>query len=133
MSSGPPQPALFLSKVERRYPQGDTSLEVLRGADLAIWPGEMVALVAPSGTGKSTLLHVAGLLEKPDGGEVYVGGRPTAAMDDPSARAIRREDLGFVYQFHHLLPEFSALENVVIPQLIRGLPRRTRMTAPASS
>src|SRR6478736_5624243 len=121
MSSGQPQPALFLSKVERRYPQGETSLEVLRGADLAIWPGEMVALVAPSGTGKSTLLHVAGLLEKPDGGEVYVGGRPTAAMDDAERTRIRREDLGFVYQFHHLLPEFSALENVVIPQLIRGL------------
>jgi lipoprotein-releasing system ATP-binding protein len=121
MSSGQPQPALFLSKVERRYPQGETSLEVLRGADLAIWPGEMVALVAPSGTGKSTLLHVAGLLEKPDGGEVYVGGRPTAAMDDSERTRIRREDLGFVYQFHHLLPEFSALENVVIPQLIRGL------------
>ncbi len=121
MSSGQPQPALFLSKVERRYPQGETSLEVLRGADLAIWPGEMVALVAPSGTGKSTLLHVAGLLEKPDGGEVYVGGRPTAAMDDTERTRIRREDLGFVYQFHHLLPEFSALENVVIPQLIRGL------------
>jgi lipoprotein-releasing system ATP-binding protein len=121
MSSGQPQPALFLSKVERRYPQGETSLEVLRGADLAIWPGEMVALVAPSGTGKSTLLHVAGLLEKPDGGEVYVGGRPTAAMDDAERTRIRREDLGFIYQFHHLLPEFSALENVVIPQLIRGL------------
>ena len=121
MSSGPPQPALFLSKVERRYPQGETSLEVLRGGDLAIWPGEMVALVAPSGTGKSTLLHLAGLLEKPDGGEIYVGGRPTAAMDDSERTRIRREDLGFVYQFHHLLPEFSALENVVIPQLIRGL------------
>ncbi|MDF2812367.1 MAG: ATP-binding cassette protein [Microvirga sp.] len=123
MSSGQPQPALFLSKVERRYPQGETSLEVLRGGDLAIWPGEMVALVAPSGTGKSTLLHLAGLLEKPDGGEIYVGGRPTAAMDDSERTRIRREDLGFVYQFHHLLPEFSALENVVIPQLIRGLSR----------
>ena len=121
MSSGRPQPALFLSRIERRYPQGETYLEVLRGADLAIWPGEMVALVAPSGTGKSTLLHLAGLLEKPDGGEIYVGGRPTAAMDDSERTRIRREDLGFVYQFHHLLPEFSALENVVIPQLIRGL------------
>ncbi|WP_210489313.1 ABC transporter ATP-binding protein [Microvirga antarctica] len=120
MSSGQPQPALFLSKVERRYAQGEGSLEVLRGADLAIWPGEIVALVAPSGTGKSTLLHVAGLLEKPDGGEVYVGGLPTAAMDDAGRTRIRREDLGFIYQFHHLLPEFSALENVVIPQLIRG-------------
>ena len=74
MASGQTQPALHLSHVERRYPQGDTFLEVLRGAELAIWPGEIVALIAPSGTGKSTLLHVAGLLEKPDGGEVYVGG-----------------------------------------------------------
>ena len=101
--------------------KGRGSLEVLRGADLAIWPGEIVALVAPSGTGKSTLLHMAGLLEKPDGGEVYVGGRPTAAMDDTERTRIRRDELGFVYQFHHLLPEFSALENVVMPQLIRGL------------
>ncbi|MFC4173354.1 ABC transporter ATP-binding protein [Microvirga sp. GCM10011540] len=123
MSAGQTKPALFLSKVERRYPQGESFLEVLRGADLAIWPGEIVALVAPSGTGKSTLLHVAGLLEKPDGGEVYVGSQPTAGMGDPERTRIRREELGFVYQFHHLLPEFSALENVVIPQLIRGLPK----------
>lgn len=107
--------------MERRYPEGDGFLEVLRGADLAIWPGEIVALVAPSGTGKSTLLHVAGLLEKPDGGEVFLGSQPTAAMSDAERTRIRREELGFVYQFHHLLPEFSALENVVIPQLIRGL------------
>jgi lipoprotein-releasing system ATP-binding protein len=116
-------PALYLRRVERRYPQGDTHLEVLRGANLAIWPGEIVALVAPSGTGKSTLLHVAGLLERPDGGEVFVGGRSTAHMDDAGRTRLRREDLGFVYQFHHLLPEFSALENVVMPQLIRGLPK----------
>jgi lipoprotein-releasing system ATP-binding protein len=121
MPQGQPQPALFLSKVERRYPQGDSSLDVLRGADLKIWPGEIVALVAPSGTGKSTLLHVAGLLEKPDGGEVFVGSRATAAMNDQERTRLRREELGFIYQFHHLLPEFSALENVVIPQLIRGL------------
>ena len=123
MASGKPLPALYVSKVQRRYPQGEGFLEVLRGADLAIWPGEIVALVAPSGTGKSTLLHVAGLLEKPDGGEVFVAGRPTAAMDDAGRTTLRRTDLGFVYQFHHLLPEFSALENVVMPQLIRGLPR----------
>jgi lipoprotein-releasing system ATP-binding protein len=121
MTSGRPQPSLFLSKVVRRYPQGEGFLEVLREADLAIWPGELVALVAPSGTGKSTLLHVAGLLEKPDGGEVYVGGRQTAAMNDAGRTALRRQELGFVYQFHHLLPEFSALENVVMPQIIRGL------------
>jgi lipoprotein-releasing system ATP-binding protein len=121
MSSGQSQPTLRLSKVERRYPQGGSALEVLRKADLAIWPGEIVALVAPSGTGKSTLLHVAGLLEKPDGGEVFVGSKPTASMNDQERTRIRREELGFIYQFHHLLPEFSALENVVIPQLIRGL------------
>jgi len=123
MAPGKPQPALFLSKVERRYPQGDSFLEVLRGVDLAIWPGELVALIAPSGTGKSTLLHVAGLLEKPDGGEVYIGAQATSKLNDQERTRIRREELGFVYQFHHLLPEFSALENVVIPQLIRGLPK----------
>ena len=123
MSPAQSQPALYLSKVQRRYPQGDSFLEVLRGADLAIWPGEIVALVAPSGTGKSTLLHVAGLLEKPDGGEVFVGSKQTAAMNDQDRTRVRREELGFVYQFHHLLPEFTALENVVIPQLIRGLPK----------
>jgi lipoprotein-releasing system ATP-binding protein len=123
MAPGQAQPTLHLSQVERRYPQGDSYLEVLRGADLAIWPGEIVALIAPSGTGKSTLLHLAGLLEKPDGGEVYVSAKPTAQMSDQERTRVRREELGFVYQFHHLLPEFSALENVVIPQLIRGLPR----------
>ncbi|MFL5191705.1 MAG: ABC transporter ATP-binding protein [Microvirga sp.] len=123
MSPAQSQPALYLSKVERRYPQGDSFLEVLRGGDLAIWPGEIVALIAPSGTGKSTLLHLAGLLEKPDGGEVFVGAKQTAAMNDQERTRVRREELGFVYQFHHLLPEFSALENVVIPQLIRGLPK----------
>ena len=120
MSPAQTQPALYLSKVERRYPQGDSFLEVLRGADLAIWPGEIVALIAPSGTGKSTLLHLAGLLEKPDGGEVFVGAKQTAAMNDQERTRVRREELGFVYQFHHLLPDFNATENVVLPQLIRG-------------
>ena len=119
-----PVPALFFAGVERRYHQGEGALEILRGTDLAIWPGELVALVAPSGAGKSTLLHVAGLLERPDGGEVYIGGQPTAAMSDAERTRLRREEMGFVYQFHHLLPEFSALENVVLPQLIRGLARR---------
>jgi lipoprotein-releasing system ATP-binding protein len=114
-------PALWLSQVERWYPQRDGRLEILKGADFAVWPGEIVALVAPSGTGKSTLLHVAGLLERPDGGEVYVGGEPTAHMDDAGRTRLRREEIGFVYQFHHLLPEFSALENVVMPQIIGGL------------
>jgi lipoprotein-releasing system ATP-binding protein len=116
-----PVPALFFSRVERRYAQAEGALEILRGADLAIWPGELVALVAPSGAGKSTLLHLAGLLERPDGGEIYIGGQPTAAMVDSERTRLRREEMGFVYQFHHLLPEFSALENVVMPQLIRGL------------
>jgi lipoprotein-releasing system ATP-binding protein len=117
------KPALHLSAVQRRYREGTGHLEILRGAELTIWPGEMVALVAPSGTGKSTLLHVAGLLERPDGGEVFIGGKPTLAMDDAARTRTRREEIGFVYQFHYLLPEFSALENVVMPQLIRGLPR----------
>ncbi|QEL21524.1 ABC transporter ATP-binding protein [Bosea sp. F3-2] len=116
-------PALFLSQVERFYPQSDAPLEVLRRADFALWPGEVVALVAPSGTGKSTLLHVAGLLEKPDAGEVFVGGLATTKLDDTGRTRLRRTEIGFVYQFHHLLPEFTALENVVLPQRIRGLPR----------
>ncbi|MFL5141293.1 MAG: ATP-binding cassette domain-containing protein, partial [Microvirga sp.] len=118
---GSPTPALHLAKVARRYRQGTGFLEILRDAELAIFPGEVVALVAPSGTGKSTLLHVAGLLEKPDRGEVFVNGAPTSAMDDIGRTRLRREEIGFVYQFHHLLPEFSALENVVMPQLIGGL------------
>ncbi len=118
-----PVPALRLDKVERRYPQSGGALEILRRADLALLPGELVALVAPSGTGKSTLLHVAGLLEHPDGGEVYIGGMATAGLDDAARTRLRRTEIGFVYQFHHLLPEFSALENVVMPQLIRGLAR----------
>ncbi|SEK40830.1 lipoprotein-releasing system ATP-binding protein [Bosea lupini] len=114
-------PALFLSQIERHYPQSDGPLEILRKADFAIWPGELVALVAPSGTGKSTLLHVAGLLESPDGGEVFIGGVPTSQLDDKGLTRLRRTEIGFVYQFHHLLPEFTALENVVLPQRIRGL------------
>ncbi|MBA4219347.1 ABC transporter ATP-binding protein [Bosea sp. (in: a-proteobacteria)] len=114
-------PALFLSQIERYYPQSDGPLEILRKADFAIWPGELVALVAPSGTGKSTLLHVAGLLESPDSGEVFIGGVPTSQLDDKGLTRLRRTEIGFVYQFHHLLPEFTALENVVLPQRIRGL------------
>lgn len=116
-------PALFLSQIERFYPQTDAPLEILRKADFALWPGELVALVAPSGTGKSTLLHVAGLLESPDAGEVFVGGVATSKLDDRGLTRMRRTEIGFVYQFHHLLPEFSALENVVLPQRIRGLPK----------
>ena len=97
-------PVLWLQAVERRYKQGEGSLEILKGAEFAVWPGESVALIAPSGTGKSTLLHVAGLLEAPDGGEVYVGGVPTSSLPDSERTRIRRTEIGFVYQFHHLLP-----------------------------
>jgi lipoprotein-releasing system ATP-binding protein len=117
------KPAVFLNAIERRYRQGDATLEILRGAELALWPGESVALVAPSGAGKSTLLHIAGLLEHPDAGEVYVDGVATSQMSDSQRTAVRRTEIGFVYQFHHLMPEFSAVENVMLPQMIRGLSR----------
>lgn len=119
-----PTPALCLEKVERRYAQGESPLEVLRRADFCLWAGQSVALVAPSGAGKSTLLHVAGLLERPDGGEVFVGGEATGTMSDDARTALRRSEIGFIYQFHHLLPEFTALENIMLPQMIAGLPRR---------
>jgi lipoprotein-releasing system ATP-binding protein len=98
-------------------------LEILRGAELAVNPGQSVALVAPSGAGKSTLLHVAGLLEHPDSGDVLINGVSTAGLADAERTRIRRNEIGFVYQAHHLLPEFSALENVMLPQMIRGLTR----------
>jgi lipoprotein-releasing system ATP-binding protein len=103
--------------------QGEQPLVILDGAKLALWAGQSVALVAPSGSGKSTLLHIAGLLESPDDGEVYVAGAPTSQLSDMERTQIRRNDIGFVYQSHRLLPEFSALENVMLPQMIRGLKR----------
>jgi lipoprotein-releasing system ATP-binding protein len=115
------EPAVFLHAIERRYHQGAATLEILSGAELAVWPGQSIALIAPSGTGKSTLLHVAGLLEHPDSGEVYVDGTPTSSLSDAERTRIRRTEIGFVYQFHYLLPEFTALENVMLPQMIRGL------------
>ncbi|MGO9134272.1 MAG: ABC transporter ATP-binding protein [Methylovirgula sp.] len=127
------EPVLQLAKIGRRYKQGAASLDVLRGADLALFPGQSVALVAQSGTGKSTLLHIAGLLERPDEGEVLIGNQPTTSMPDDMRTALRREAIGFVYQFHHLLPEFSALENVMLPQMIHGLSRKeARQKAEAS-
>jgi len=117
-------PVLFLHGIGRTYSQGTAPLEVLKNAELALWPGQSVALVAPSGAGKSTLLHVAGLLEHPDVGEVYVDKVPTSRLPDSERTRIRRTDIGFVYQFHHLLPEFSAIENIMLPQMIRGLGRR---------
>jgi lipoprotein-releasing system ATP-binding protein len=116
-------PALWLNKVVHGYTSGERYLSILDRADMAIWPGEMVALVAPSGTGKSTLLHIAGLLEQPVEGEIYLNGQPTFALDDQGRTQLRCAHLGFVYQFHHLMAEFSALENVMLPQLIRGLTR----------
>jgi len=116
-----PDPVLFLWKVERRFVDAVQTLDIIKGADLAVWPGQSVALIAPSGTGKSTLLQLAGLLERPDAGEIYIGGQPTMALPDKERTAIRRNELGFVYQAHHLLPEFTALENVMLPQMIGGL------------
>jgi lipoprotein-releasing system ATP-binding protein len=115
--------ALTLDRVERRYGRGETTVEVLTGASLELSPGQSVALIAPSGAGKSTLLHLAGLLERPNAGEVMIGGAATSTMSDDKRTALRRTEIGFVYQFHHLLPEFSALENLVLPQMIAGLSR----------
>ena len=116
-------PPLRLDKIERRYREGAGFLDILTGADLTINAGETVALVAPSGAGKSTLLHLAGLLEKPDGGEVWIGGRAAGRLGDKERTELRRLDIGFVYQFHHLLPEFTAMENIMLPQMLRGLTR----------
>jgi lipoprotein-releasing system ATP-binding protein len=117
-------PLVFLQGVDRRYRQGAATLEILKGAELAVWAGQSVALVAPSGAGKSTLLHIAGLLEHADAGEVFIDKVATAQLSDAQRTRIRRTQVGFVYQAHHLLPEFSAVENVMLPQLIRGLGRK---------
>jgi lipoprotein-releasing system ATP-binding protein len=114
-------PVIFLHAIERHYRQGDEVLDILKGAEFSVWAGQSVALVAPSGAGKSTLLHIAGLLEHPDAGEVYIDGVPTSGRSDAERTHIRRTEVGFVYQSHHLLPEFSAIENVMLPQMIRGL------------
>lgn len=114
---------LRLQGIARTYRNGDVRLEVLRGAEFELAAGEIVALVAPSGAGKSTLLHLAGLLERPDSGDVIVSTRSTSAMSDRDRTALRRDTIGFVYQFHHLLREFSAVENVEIPQVIAGKSR----------
>jgi lipoprotein-releasing system ATP-binding protein len=115
---------LVLRGVQRTYRGEAGDLSILRGADLTLHAGEIVALVAPSGAGKSTLLHVAGLLDRPDGGVVLVEGRDAGTLPDAARTAVRRDTIGFVYQFHHLLAEFTALENVILPQLIAGKPRR---------
>lgn len=116
--------ALTLAGIEKGYNRGlPSEVAVLRGADLTIMPGEAVALVAPSGAGKSTLLHIAGLLDAPDAGRVVIGGVDAGRQGDAQRTRIRREALGFVYQFHHLLPEFTAAENIVLPQLANGVAR----------
>src|ERR1700756_596237 len=116
-------PVIYLHEIKRQYMQGEVPLVILDGVKLALWAGQSVALIAPSGSGKSTLLHIAGLLETPDEGEVYISGVPTSQLSDVERTQIRRTDIGFVYQSHRLLPEFSALENVMLPQMIRGLKR----------
>ena len=121
MSSG--NLPLALRNVRRTFVQGDRRLDVLKGISLELRAGEIVALVGQSGSGKSTLLHIAGLLERPDGGDVVVDGRPAGALGDRDRTALRRRFLGFVYQYHHLLPEFTALENVMLPQMLNGYSR----------
>jgi lipoprotein-releasing system ATP-binding protein len=117
------RPVLQLRNLRRIFKQGDREIHVLKGANADLLSGQAVALVGPSGAGKSTLLHVAGLLETPDAGKVYVNGRDCSELSDVERTRVRRVEMGFVYQFHQLLPEFSALENVVVPQLIRGVRR----------
>lgn len=113
-------PALSLREVTRTYEQGEETLHIFRELSLDIWKGQMVGLVGPSGAGKSSLLHIAGLLEMPNSGAVMIGGRDCVALPDSQKTAVRRTDIGFVYQFHNLLPEFSAVENVMLPQLVAG-------------
>ncbi len=112
---------LELRSIARHYREGEARLDILMDINLSIYPGETVALLAPSGAGKSTLLHIAGLLERQDGGEVLIKNAPTSRMSDAERTRLRRATVGFIYQFHHLLPEFSALENVALPQMINGL------------
>ncbi|MCC9623015.1 ABC transporter ATP-binding protein [Thalassospira sp. MA62] len=114
---------LRLEKIDRVFNQGPDQLEVLKSVDLNIHEGEIVALVGPSGAGKSTLLQIAGLLERPDGGMVSIGGNRSTDLSDIARTEMRRRHIGFVYQYHHLLPEFSAIENVIMPQMINGLKR----------
>ncbi len=118
-------PALQLRNVCRSYSQGTERLDVFVNAQLSVAAGEIVALVGPSGSGKSSLLHIAGLLETPTSGEVMIAGQNCSKLDDLARTRVRRVGIGFVYQFHHLLPEFNAVENVIMPQLIAGTPRRT--------
>ena len=123
MSDMPDSEILKIDNVSRHYGEGENRLDILKDTSFTMRKGEMVGLVAPSGTGKSTLLHLAGLLERPDSGDVLIDGTSCGRLADGDRTAIRRMEIGFVYQFHHLLPEFSALENVMMPQMIAGLTR----------
>ena len=118
---------LELRKIVREYTSEAGVLSVLSGADLVLNPGELVGLVGPSGSGKSTLLHTAGLLEKPEGGQVFLEEEDCLALNDSGRTRLRREKLGFVYQFHHLLPEFNARDNVAMPLMVGGMPRHKGM------
>ena len=122
--TGVEDPVLKLVGIEKSYKEGTGTLPILRGCDFNLFAGELTALVAPSGAGKSTLLHITGLLEKPDAGDVIIGGKTCGTLDDATRTRLRRTEIGFVYQFHHLLPEFSALENLMIPQMIAGLDKK---------
>lgn len=123
---------LKLEGIEKTYNKGLAgAVQVLQGVSLTMGRGEVVALVAPSGAGKSTLLHIAGLLDVADAGRVEIGGRDMSGLSDRKRTAVRRADVGFVYQFHHLLPEFNALENIVLPQLANGVSRREAATRAA--
>jgi lipoprotein-releasing system ATP-binding protein len=124
MDTTPIAPILQLEGVTRSFHQGEKEIVVLTGVDAVLWPGQAVALVGPSGAGKSTLLHITGLLESPTSGRVIINGRDCATLSEADRTRLRRKEIGFVYQFHQLLPEFSALENVVIPQLILGKSRK---------
>ncbi len=118
------RPALELHNIARTYGSGENTLRIFKDLSLTIVPGEIVGLIGPSGAGKSSLLHIAGLLEKPTAGEVVIAGQNCTELGDAARTRIRRIGIGFVYQFHHLLPEFSALENVIIPQLIANTPKQ---------
>jgi lipoprotein-releasing system ATP-binding protein len=117
------EPVLSLRGVVRSYPSGERTLEVLKGADLDVYPGEMIGLIGPSGSGKSSLLHAAGLLERPNAGEIVIEGRDCSKLNERARTRVRLGSIGFVYQFHHLLPEFTALDNVAMPLMIAGRPR----------
>ena len=125
------RPILSVRNLHRSYKSGPKTLHVMTGADIDIYPGEMVGLIGPSGSGKSTLLHAAGLLEKPNAGEVFINGRECLKLPDDQRTAIRRETIGVVYQFHHLQKEFSALDNVAIPQMIAGKSHKAAETEAA--